>query len=43
VAYVEAVNADGSYTVSEMNFTRWNVIDQRTIKPGGVPLIGFIY
>ncbi|HEY7202004.1 MAG TPA: CHAP domain-containing protein [Candidatus Dormibacteraeota bacterium] len=43
VAYVEAVNADGSYTVSEMNFVRWNVIDQRTIKPGGVPLIGFIY
>jgi surface antigen/LysM repeat protein len=43
VAYVEAVNPDGSYTVSEMNFVRWDVIDQRTIKPGGVPLIGFIY
>jgi LysM repeat protein len=43
VAYVEAVNSDGSFTVSEMNFVRWNVIDQRTIKPGGVPLLGFIY
>jgi LysM repeat protein len=43
VAYVEAVNADGSFTVSEMNFVRWDVIDDRTIKPGGVPLIGFIY
>jgi LysM repeat protein len=43
VAYVEAVNADGSFTVSEMNFVRWDVIDERTIKPGGVPLIGFIY
>jgi LysM repeat protein len=43
VAIVDAVNGDGSYTVSEMNFVRWDVIDQRTIKPGGVPLIGFIY
>ena len=43
VAYVESVNADGSFTVSEMNFVRWDVIDNRTIKPGGVPLIGFIY
>jgi LysM repeat protein len=43
VAYVEAVYSDGSYTVSEMNYQRWNVIDQRTIKPGDVPLIGFIY
>ena len=43
VAYVESVNDDGSYTVSEMNFVQWNVIDHRTIKPGGVPLIGFIY
>jgi surface antigen len=43
VAYVESVNADGSFTVSEMNFVRWDVIDFRTIKPGGVPLIGFIY
>jgi surface antigen len=43
VAYVEAVNADGSYTVAEMNFVRWDVVDHRTIHPGGIPLIGFIY
>jgi len=43
VAYVEAVNADNSYTVAEMNFVRWDVVDHRTIRPGGIPLIGFIY
>lgn len=43
VAYVEQVNADGSWVVSEMNYTAWGRIDTRTIKPGGVPLIGFIY
>jgi LysM repeat protein len=43
VAIVDAVNGDGSFVVSEMNFVRWDVIDQRQIKPGGVPLIGFIY
>ena len=43
VAIVDAVNPYGSYIVSEMNFVRWDVIDQRQIKPGGVPLIGFIY
>jgi LysM repeat protein len=43
VAYVESVAADGSWTVSEMNFRAWGVVDSRTIHPGGVPLIGFIY
>ena len=45
VAYVETVNADGSWVVSEMNFAAWDVVDRRTIHPGGVPLIspGFIY
>lgn len=43
VAYVEAVNGDGSWTVSEMNFVGWNQVDQRTIRPGQVPLVGFIY
>ena len=45
VAYVEAVHPDGSWTVSEMNFVAWNVVDHRTIHPGQVPLIspGFIY
>ena len=43
VAYVESVNADGSWLVSEMNFRGFGVTSQRTIKPGQVPLIGFIY
>jgi LysM repeat protein len=45
VAYVEAVNADGSWTVSEMNYVAFDVISQRTIKPGqlGARLVGFIY
>jgi len=45
VAYVEAVNPDGSWVVSEMNWVAFNVIDQRTIKPGqlGSRLVGFIY
>ena len=43
VTYVEAINPDGSWVVSEMNYVGWGVIDQRTIRPGTVPLIGFIY
>jgi surface antigen len=45
VAYVESVHSDGSWTVSEMNFAAWDVVDHRTIHPGQVPLIspGFIY
>jgi surface antigen len=43
VAYVESVNADGSWTVSEMNFVAWNRVSGRTIRPGQVPLVGFIY
>ena len=45
VAYVESVNADGSWTVSEMNWLAFDVIDVRTIKPGqlGSRLEGFIY
>jgi LysM repeat protein len=45
VAYVEAVNPDGSWMVSEMNWVAFNTIDERTIKPGqlGQKLVGFIY
>jgi LysM repeat protein len=45
VAYVDSVNADGSWTVSEMNFVGFDVISTRTIKPGelGSRLVGFIY
>jgi surface antigen len=43
VAYVESVNADGSWNVSEMNFVGWNQVSRRTVRPGQVPLVGFIY
>jgi LysM repeat protein len=43
VAYVESVGTDGSWSVSEMNFVGWGVVDLRHINKGGVPLIGFIY
>jgi LysM repeat protein len=45
VAYVEAVYPDGSWMVSEMNWLAFDVIDDRTIKPGqlGGKLVGFIY
>jgi LysM repeat protein len=45
VAYVDSVNADGSWNVSEMNFIAFGVISTRTIKPGqlGSRLVGFIY
>ena len=43
VAYVEQVNADGSFVVSEMNFKAWDVIDTRVLHVRDVPLIGFIY
>lgn len=43
VALVEAVSGDGSWTVSEMNYQGWGINDRRRIRPGSVPLIGFIY
>jgi surface antigen len=43
VAYVEATYPDGSWLVSEANFRGFGITDQRLIKPGQVPLIGFIY
>lgn len=44
VAYVESVNPDGSFTVSEMNYGRWGVVDYRTLKStAGLDLLGFIY
>jgi surface antigen len=44
VAYVESLNADGSFTVSEMNYVGWGRVDYRTIKStAGLDLLGFIY
>jgi LysM repeat protein len=45
VAYVESVNPDGSWVVTEMNWVAFDVIDQRTISRAqiGSRLVGFIY
>jgi LysM repeat protein len=43
VAVVDAVYPDGSWLVSEMNYIGVGVIDQRIVRPGQAPLIGFIY
>jgi surface antigen len=44
VAYVESVNADGSFVVSEMNYVGWGRVDYRTIRStAGLDLLGFIY
>ena len=43
VAYVESVNGDGTWTVSEMNYAGWNVVSRRTLRPGQAPVVGFIY
>lgn len=42
-AYVESVNPDGSYVISEMNYQRFGKVDYRTIRPGTTPVVGFIY
>ena len=43
VAYVERVNPDGSFVVSEMNVHGVGVIDQRTLTVRSADMIGFIY
>ena len=42
VAYVESVNSDGSFTVSEMNYYGWAVVDYRRIT-SMAGIAGFIY
>jgi hypothetical protein len=47
VAYVEHVNADGTFLVSEMNYYAdgggWGRIDHRTVSPSDWSVMGFIY
>jgi surface antigen len=43
VAYVERVNPDGSFVVSEMNVKGVGVRDERTMTVSSISLIGFIY
>ena len=47
VAYVEHVNPDGSFLVSEMNYYAngggWGLVDRRTVAANDGTIIGFIY
>jgi surface antigen len=44
VAYVEKVNTDGSFTVSEMNYNgHWGKINWRTLRLNDIYIVGFIY
>ncbi len=43
VAYVEKVNPDGSFVISEMNVRGLGVYDERTVTASSIDLIGFIY
>jgi surface antigen len=43
VSLVEAVYDDGSWLISEMNYRGLGVVDQRRVRLGQIPLIGFIY
>jgi surface antigen len=43
VALVTAVNADGTWTVSEMAFRGTGRVTTRTLRPGQAPVVGFIY
>lgn len=43
VGYVESVNANGSFTISEMNYVGFGVVNTRTITPGTTSTIGFVY
>ena len=44
VAYVESVNpADGSWTISEMNFKAWDVVDNRTLSSADAKNYNFIH
>ena len=48
VAYVEAVNPDGSFVISEMNYFGvpgggWGRVDRRTLTLDTPDILGFIY
>lgn len=43
VAFVESVGSDGSVTVSEMNYSGWNIISTRTISAGQAAGYNYIH
>jgi hypothetical protein len=43
VAYVEAVDSSGGFTISEMNYKGFGIVDQRHFSGNPSYLVGFIY
>jgi surface antigen len=43
VAYVEAVSLDGSWTISEMNFKGWDIVDERALTRSDAANYSFIH
>jgi surface antigen len=43
VAYVEKVNPDGSWEVSEMNVKGWDILSSRTFKAEQAKVYNFIH
>ncbi|MGD0449199.1 MAG: CHAP domain-containing protein [Candidatus Dormibacteria bacterium] len=43
VAFVDSVNANGSFVIEEMNYDGWGAVDERTVQVGDPSIVGFIY
>ena len=43
VAFVESVESDGSWTVSEMNVKGWDILSSRTFKATDADSYNFIH
>jgi LysM repeat protein len=43
VAYVESVDGNGGFTISEMNYKGFGIVDQRSFASNPYFLVGFIY
>jgi surface antigen len=43
VAYVDAVSLDGGWTISEMNFRGWDIVDERTLTRSDAAQYSFIH
>jgi surface antigen len=43
VAFVESVDAEGNWTISEMNYKGWDIVDNRTLKPSEAKNYNFIH
>jgi len=43
VAFVESVGADGSWTISEINYKGWDEVDSRTLPAAAAKQYNFIH